>query len=125
VIRYFLERTWGGPDIDEELWAYDVLTTRQPGARHAPLYFLSGELFSADVNRLYDALNLPVWMSHGVRGDFVDYRGAKVLLDRDNWRLEVFQTGAIPYFEVPDTFFSAFDRFLADPPPTRSARTAR
>ena len=30
-------------------------------------------LFSEDVMRLYHSLTLPVWMAHGVRGDFVDY----------------------------------------------------
>jgi pimeloyl-ACP methyl ester carboxylesterase len=118
VIRYFLERTWGGPTIDEELWAYDVLTTRQHGARHAPLYFLSAGLFSADVTSLYESLTLPIWMAHGVRGDFVDYRGAKPLLERDNWRLKVFQTGALPYFEEPDPFFDAYDEFLSKLPRT-------
>ncbi len=39
VIRYFLRRTWGSEQIDEALWAYDVLTTTVPGAEHAPLHF--------------------------------------------------------------------------------------
>ena len=112
VIRYFLERTWGARAIDEELWAYDVLTARQPGASHAPLYFLSGSLFSNDVNRVYDALEMPVWMSHGVRGDFVDYRRAEALRGRANWFFDVFQTGALPYFEVLPVFVAAYDRFL-------------
>ncbi len=116
VIRYFLERTWGGPNIDEDLWAYDVLTTRQPGAHHAPLYFLSGGLFSADVTTLYESLKLPVWMAHGVRGDFVDYRGAKPFLERDHWWLTILETGAIPYFEEPDRFCAAYDAFLANLP---------
>jgi hypothetical protein len=42
VIRYFLQRTWGSRVIDETLWAYDVQSTRAPGAEHAPLAFLSG-----------------------------------------------------------------------------------
>ncbi len=58
VIRYFLQRTWGASTIDEALWEYDVLTTRQPGAEHAPLYFLSGGLFSADIHSVYERLAL-------------------------------------------------------------------
>ncbi len=50
VIRYFLRRTWGSEQIDEALWAYDVLTTTVPGAEHAPLNFLSANLFSADIH---------------------------------------------------------------------------
>lgn len=113
VIRYFLEKTWGGKNIDEELWAYDVLLAKHPGAHHAPLCFLSGQLFSNDVSRLYERLEMPVWMSHGVRGDFVDYRGADRMRSRANWRITSFETGAIPYFEVPGPFFEAYDAFLA------------
>ena len=113
VIRYFLERTWGSSAIDETLWRYDVLTTRMPGAEHAPLHFLSGSLFSADIQNVYEMLALPVWMSHGVRGDFTDYRGKSIVVDRPNWTFTVFPTGAMPYFEVTRDFIAAYDAFLA------------
>ncbi len=113
VIRYFLERTWGGKNIDEALWRYDVITTRQPGAEHAPLHFLSGSMFSTDIHTVYAQLAPPVWMSHGVRGDFVDYRGKTVVEGRPNWRFEVFATGALPHFELPQPFNAAYDAFLA------------
>jgi pimeloyl-ACP methyl ester carboxylesterase len=112
VVRYFLERTWGSKTIDERVWEYAVATARQPGAKHAPLHFLSGHLFSNDVNTLYDALELPVWMCHGVRGDFVDYRGAEAMRARANWQLTTFQTGALPQFEVPAEVFARYDAFL-------------
>ena len=115
VIRYFLERTWGSKQIDEALWAYDVLTTKASGAQHAPLHFLSANLFSADIHTVYERLEMPVWMSHGVRGDFTDYRGEVIVAGRSNWQFSVFPTGALPYFEVPEDFCNAFDRFLAVP----------
>jgi hypothetical protein len=113
VIRYFLQRTWGAKDIDEGMWAYDVLTTRQPGAWHAPISFLTACLFSADVNALYEQLTMPVWMSHGVRGDFVDYRGIDTVRDRANWSSTVFQSGALPHFEPGVPFLAGYERFLA------------
>jgi hypothetical protein len=113
VVRYFLERTWGGKEIDETMCAYAVLTAHQPGARHAPLHFLSGSLFSADIGTVYESLTQPVWASHGVRGDFTDYRGMAIVQGRANWRCSVFQTGALPHFEVPDAFNAEFDAFLA------------
>ena len=122
VIRYFLGRTWGSKQIDEPLWAYDVLTTKVPGAEHAPLHFLSANLFSADIHTVYERLEMPVWMSHGVRGDFTDYRGKVLVEARRNWRFSVFPTGALPYFEVPQDFCLAYDRFLesaASPAPLR------
>jgi hypothetical protein len=112
VIRYFLQRTWGSKSIDEVLWAYDVRTARQPGARFAPLHFLSGGLFSRDIHRIYQALSQPVWISHGLRGDFKDFRGTSMVCGRGNWRTTVFQTGALPYFEMPEVFFAEFDTFL-------------
>lgn len=115
VIRYFLQRTWGDKLIDEELWRYDVISTRQPGAEFAPLCFLGGRLFSADIHRVYEQVKVPVWMSHGVRGDFTDYRGKTIVESRPNWRFSVFPTGAMPYFEIPSAFIAAYDTFLADP----------
>ncbi len=112
VVRYFLQRTWGGKTIDETLWAYDVLTARADGARFAPLAFLSGELFSGDIQSVYDTLTLPVWVSHGVRGDFTDYRRTAALLGRGNWHVTVFSSGALPYFEFADAFVAELRAFL-------------
>lgn len=113
VIRYFLEKTWGSKSIDEAMWAYDVLTAKQDGAKNAPLYFVAGHLFSADMSHVYRAIRGPVWMCHGVRGDFVDYRGAEAFRDLPNWSLSTFETGAMPYFESLDTFVTAYEAFLA------------
>jgi pimeloyl-ACP methyl ester carboxylesterase len=113
VVRYFLERTWGGKNIDEAMWRYAVLTAQQPGAEYAPLCFLGGGLFSTDIHTIYEALRLPVWMSHGVRGDFVDYRAKHLVEGRPNWRFEIFDSGAMPYFEQPARFDAAYEAFLA------------
>ncbi len=115
VIRFFLEKTWGSKQIDETLFQYDVLITKQRGAKHAPLYFLSALLFSADIMHVYDALTTPTWLVHGVRGDFVDYRLKSRFADAANWTMDVMPTGAIPYFEIPAEFFAKYDAFLAMP----------
>jgi Alpha/beta hydrolase family len=113
VVRYFLQRTWGGKAIDEELWAYDLLTTRQPGSEFAPLHFLSASMFSADIHTVYDQLAQPVWMSHGVRGDFTDYRGCGFVKAKPNWQFTVYDTGALPHFERPAAFVGDYDAFLS------------
>jgi pimeloyl-ACP methyl ester carboxylesterase len=115
-IRYFLRKTWGSPDIDEGLAQYDYLTTHQPGAQHAPYYFVSGYLFSEDIIRLYLSLTLPVWMAHGMRGDFVDYSNETLVQGRANWTIQVFPTGAMPHFEAKNEFVKAYDAFLAGIP---------
>jgi pimeloyl-ACP methyl ester carboxylesterase len=113
VVRYFLRRTWGSDAIDETMWAEAVAATQAPGAHHAPLHFLSAGLFSADVLALYEALPMPVWASHGTRGDFTDYRGRVHLDGRPNWQWTVYEGGALPFFEQREAFAAALDAFLA------------
>jgi len=112
VIRFFLKKTWGAAAIDEGLFNYDLLLTRQPGAKHAPLWFVSGFLFSADISRIYQSLTMPVWMVHGVRGDFVDYRHKAAYAHQSHWTFDVMSTGAMPYFERPEEFMQLYDAFL-------------
>lgn len=124
-IRYFLRRTYGSAEIDEELVEYDYLTTHQPGARHAPYAFVSGRLFSSDIRRVFEALALPVWVPHATRGDFCDFSAAGWARQRPNWRFDALPTGALPHFERPAEFMTLLDRFLADPPQSRVESPAR
>jgi pimeloyl-ACP methyl ester carboxylesterase len=107
VIRYFLERTWGSRQIDETLWRYCQLSSQLPGAEFAPLHFLAADIFSADIHSVYEALRPPVWVSHGRRGDFTDYRSLDLVRGRPNWRCTVFDSGALPYFELPGQFLAS------------------
>ena len=95
------------------MWRYAVASAQQPGAEHAPLSFLSGALFSRDILNIYESLKMPIWMCHGVRGDFTDYRQKDLVASRANWQLQVFPTGALPHFEVLGEFCTAFDSHLA------------
>ena len=112
VVRYFLQRTWGSKNIDEALWRYDLLTTRQPGAKHAPLYFLSAHLFAADINTLYEKLACPVWVSMATKGDFTNYKGRNTVEQRTNWQFCLMPGGALPYFEDLASFTAQSDQFL-------------
>ncbi|MCG5493701.1 MULTISPECIES: alpha/beta fold hydrolase [Ectothiorhodospira] len=112
VIRYFLNKAWGSKDIDLGLLEYSVATTRQPGAKNAPYHFLAGNLFSADITTIYESLKLPVFMVHGERGDFVDFKGKAVVAKRPNWLIYEMPTGALPYFEMPESFVAEYEAFL-------------
>lgn len=118
VIRYFLRKTWGSQQIDEEMFQHAVLNTRQIGAEHAPLCFLSAQMFSSDITRVYDQLTLPIWMSHGVRGDFVDYRGKERFSSCQQWQFRVYESGALPYFEMPEIFCNDLKQFINSPTDT-------
>jgi pimeloyl-ACP methyl ester carboxylesterase len=115
VIRDFLRKTFGSQTIDEELWRDAVANSQKPGAEFAPLCFLSGALFSADIHRVYERVGLPVWMSHGTRGDFTDYRAKTLVENRNNWRISEFASGAMPYFELPELFCAQYTQFLDTP----------
>ncbi len=111
VVRYFLKRTWGAEDIDETLWRYCLLTSRQPGAANAAFYFVSAFLFSTDINQLYERLDSPVWVSMATRGDFTDYRGRHTVKNRKNWQFHAVEGGALPYFEDLTAFTKKLDPF--------------
>lgn len=111
VIRFFLEKTWGSKDIDEGLLAYDLVTTRMPGASNAPFFFLSAYLFSADITRVYEQMPAPVVLIHGTRGDFVNYVGAERLRQTARWTIHAMQTGALPYFENLAGFVALYEDF--------------
>lgn len=117
VIRFFLNKTWGSRDIDEGLLDYDWITARQPGARHAPYYFVSGFLFSRDAPQLYRALAQPVWVAHGNKGDFTDYSRLAEVAPLPNWHIHPMRSGALPHFENFADFTASYDRFLAALPP--------
>lgn len=114
--RYFLKQTFGSDEaVDQGLLEYDYLTAHQPDAQHAPYAFISGALFSADIARIYESLDLPVWLAYGTRGQFSDVRDTTAVQARGNWTIQSFPTGGLPFFERPDEFFAAYEAFLFSP----------
>ena len=112
-MRFFLQKTFGAKTIDEGLLDYGWAAAHQAGGQHAPFSFLSGFMFSKDALTLYKSLAVPVWLVHGVRGDFVDYKRKSEVAERPNWTIKVFETGALPHFERLDEVTAAYDAFLA------------
>jgi pimeloyl-ACP methyl ester carboxylesterase len=111
-IRYFLRRTFGGPHVDGHVYQAAVRSAAQPGAEHAPLAFLSGRLFSRDIMAVYQALQLPVFMIHGTKGDFSDFTNAVWTESRANWTRRIHETGALPHVERPAEVAEQIQRFL-------------
>lgn len=113
-IRYFLKQTFGAYDtIDEGLLEYDYVSAHQPDAQHAPFAFISGTLFSAGIDRIYEAVQVPVWFAYGPRIRFSDYGDLSNVRGRSNWTIQEFPTGGLPHFEQPATFLAAYAAFLA------------
>jgi pimeloyl-ACP methyl ester carboxylesterase len=113
VQRYFLNRVFGSSQtVDPGLIEYDFLTAHQPGAQYAPYSFVSGLLFSADIDHVYDAITHPVWVAYGLKGDFSNLDEQKVTA-RSGWSVQSFPTGSMPHFEQPDQVFAAYDQFIS------------
>lgn len=111
-VRFFLKKTWGGKEIDEEMFRNSLRMARYPGAHRAPFHFVSGFLFSADILPVFEALEQPVWLSHGVTSEFSDFSRATGVADKDNWQITTFQAGAMPYFELTEEFIETYEVFL-------------
>lgn len=111
-MRWFLERAWGSPVIDETLLAYGQLTVRHPGARYAPAAFIGGALFTQGIAELYARIAPAVWLAHGVRGEFTDFGGLTRIGPPAHWRWDTFGTGAMPHLETPRLFMARYDAFL-------------
>ena len=103
-IQYFLKKSFVG-DVDAGLSEYAYATAHQPGAHHAPLYFITGKLFTRDIRQqVYEQLGLPVLVIYDcdafVRFDTLP----ALLLQHNNWRsARITPTQGLPQFErLPD-----------------------
>ncbi|CAN5822032.1 alpha/beta fold hydrolase [soil metagenome] len=84
-IRFFLSKSFAGP-VDELMVDHAYRTAHQPGARHAPLAFLSGNLFTSDaVSRLYAQVTVPTMVLYD-RDPFTDFAELpEFIADRSGW----------------------------------------
>lgn len=111
-IRWFLEKSFTGAP-DEGLVQYDTTTAHQPGARYAPLYFVSGQLFTPDIREaVYERLNLPVLVLYDqdayTRFDLLPQTLARNPL----WRaVRIVPTRGLPQFERMTDVAEALDSF--------------
>ncbi len=111
-IHYFLARSFVGP-VDRGLAEYAYATSHRPGARHAPLTFIRGRLFSPDIRpAVYERLTQPVLVLYD-QDSYVDFDALPgVLQRRPNWRTErIVPTKGLPHFERPEATTQALDRF--------------
>ncbi len=111
-IHYFLKQSFEGR-VDAGLENYGYLTTHQPGARYAPLYFVSGKLFSPNIREdVYEKLRLPVLVLFD-RDAFVRFDKLPDTVDQhENWQaVRIMQTRGLPQFEKLAEVTHALDQF--------------
>jgi pimeloyl-ACP methyl ester carboxylesterase len=123
---WFLKRVWGGSGFDPRLLEHGQVCAQAPGARHAPLDFVAGALFTRGIIERYRRLPVPVWVAHGQHGAFTDFgacperTGDGLSLASHRVVRTPFNSGAMPHFQQADAFDAAFENFLA-----ASAQSAR
>lgn len=111
-IVYFLKQSFVGP-VDERLADYGYLSGHRPGARYAPLYFLSGSLFDRNAfEKLYARLDVPTLALYD-QDAFVNFdRLPELVSQNGNVRAErIPETRGLPQFDAPDKTAAALERF--------------
>ena len=111
-IHYFLKDSFVG-EVPEELETYSYLSSHQPGAEHAPLYFISGKLFTPEVRRkVYARLNVPTLVLFDEDG-FVSFEKLPALLSK-NPKIRASRLApskGLPQFEMPERTVQVLDGF--------------
>lgn len=112
-IEYFLSRSFRGP-VDSGLVDYSMDATRQPGAKYAPVYFISGQLFTDDAyGELYSKLTIPVIVLYDQDG-FVSFERLQQFTQQDGVRaVRIEGTDGLPQFEKMPEVKAALDAFWA------------
>lgn len=110
-LRYFLQQSFVGP-VDPGLLSYAYSTTHQPGARFAPLYFVSGKLFTPDVwEQSYKRLDLPVLVIYD-RDPNISFNLLPQVVEQPNWQsARIAPTLGLAHFEKLPEVAQALDHF--------------
>ncbi|HET7469701.1 MAG TPA: alpha/beta hydrolase [Gemmatimonadales bacterium] len=115
-IRYFLAQQFERGSPDPDLLRYAWATAHQPGARHAPLAFLSGELFTPEIRWLaYERLRLPVLVLYA-RSANTSYEMLPGLLRAsDNWQAaRIGPAKDLLHWERPAETVAEMDEFFRE-----------
>lgn len=114
-IKYFLEQSFED-EPDAGLMEYGYITCHQPGARFAPLYFVSGQLFTPDIREaVYEKLTIPTLVIYD-QDNFVSFDTLPDVANRyDNWQSErIVPTKGLPHFEQLSKVTTTLDHFWSN-----------
>jgi pimeloyl-ACP methyl ester carboxylesterase len=120
-IRWFLGQAFVGP-TPEYLVQYAHQTTRQPGAQHAPLKFLTFNLFTEQaISRLYSRLKLPCLVLYDRDPNIGFERLSELTEVYSHWAAkQLVPSLGLPHWELEAETISALEDFWA--PPDKSAK---
>ena len=113
-IRWFLQSSFVG-EVDRELADYSYVVSHQPGARYAPLAFISGQLFTSTIRaNVYERLEQPVLVLYD-QDQYTSFERLPGMLERRaNWHeARIIPSKGLPHFEQLAQTTAALDRFWA------------
>lgn len=113
-IRYYVGQSFVG-EMPPDFVEYAYATSHQPGARHAPFYFVSGQLFTPGVrSAYYNYLTVPTLAIYDRDPNVQFDKLPDVLAANDHWQAaRIEPTLGLPHWEkLPETA-AALDAFWA------------
>lgn len=111
-IRYFLGQSFVG-EPPQAFLDYAYATTHRPGARYAPLYFISGQLFTWDARTsLYAQVDRPTLVLYDQDPNVRFDRLAEFVAANPHWRAErIAPSRGLPHWDQLPATAAALDRF--------------
>lgn len=111
-IEFYLRKSFLGP-IPPDLVAYSLATSHQPGAEHAPLYFISGKLFTSNIlQSVYRQVQVPTLVIYD-RDSYTSFDLLPDLLTVNSaWQaVRIVPTLGLPHFERLDETVEVLNQF--------------
>lgn len=114
ILHYYLQKSFHAA-VDQGMENYAYLTTHQPGARYAPLTFISGQLFTPQVRKqVYAKVTTPALVIYDEDAFTSFTELPDLLLDHPNWNaVRITPTRGLPHFEQTETTVRVLDNFWA------------
>lgn len=115
TIQFFLNKNFEGL-VPERFVDYAYQTSHQPGAQHAPTYFISGKLNTPAIREtVYQALTQPVLVLYD-RDPATNFEMLPIFLhERENWKaVRIYPTKGLPHWDEPAKTFRALDDFWSE-----------
>jgi pimeloyl-ACP methyl ester carboxylesterase len=111
-IEYFLKQSFIG-GVPPDLVAYAYATAHQPGAEYAPLYFVSGQLFTPEIRReVYEQLRVPTLVLYD-RDNFVGFDRLPETVANNKFvqAVRLIPTLGLPHFEQTEETSARLTQF--------------
>lgn len=114
-LQWYLQKSFVG-DVPDGMVNYAYSTAHQPGAEHAPLYFVAGRLFTTNaLDRIYRQVATPTLVLYD-RDPYVRFdRLPELLAANPAWQSKrIGPTLGLPHWEKPEATIEALEEFWAN-----------